>query len=112
MNEFDEVLSQILEFRDTRNWKQFHNAKDLAVSLSIEAAEVLENFQWKSAEETIAAKKQDLQDEIADVAVYLFLLCEATGIDLKESIIQKLAKNDAKYPVDKAFGKSDKYTEL
>jgi len=112
MNEFDEVLSQILEFRDARNWKQFHNAKDLAVSLSIEAAEVLENFQWKSAEETIAAKKQDLQDEIADVAVYLFLLCEATGIDLKESIIQKLAKNDAKYPVDKAFGKSDKYTEL
>jgi len=112
MNEFDEVLSQILEFRDARNWKQFHNAKDLAVSLSIEAAELLENFQWKSAEETIAAKKQDLQDEIADVAVYLFLLCEATGIDLKESIIQKLAKNDAKYPVDKAFGKSDKYTEL
>jgi len=112
MNEFDEVLSQILEFRDARNWKQFHNAKDLAVSLSIEAAEVLENFQWKSAEETIAAKKQDLQDEIADVAVYLFLLCEATGIDLKESIIQKLAKNNAKYPVHKAFGKSDKYTEL
>jgi len=112
MNEFDEVLSQILEFRDARNWKQFHNAKDLAVSLSIEAAELLENFQWKSAEETITTKKQDLQDEIADVAVYLFLLCEATGIDLKESIIQKLTKNDAKYPVDKAFGKSDKYTEL
>ena len=112
MSEINEIMQQILAFRDARDWKQFHNAKDLAVSLTLEAAELLENFQWKTADEAISAKKQNIEDELADIAVYVFLLCDAVGVDFKENILQKLAKNDAKYPVEKAFGKKDKYSEL
>lgn len=112
MSSLSELTTQILAFRDARNWKQFHNPKDLAISLSLEASELLENFQWKSSEEALDKKRLEITDEVADVAMYLLLLCDAIGIDLETSILNKLAQNAKKYPVEKAFGRSEKYTEL
>ena len=105
------------EFRDERNWEQYHNPKDLAISLSIEAAELLELFQWKSAP-SIELMSQDVEyrsrigQELADVLIYLLLLSERLNIDLYEACVQKIALNREKYPVDKAYGKSTKYDEL
>lgn len=85
MGEIDELKAKIIKFRDERNWEQFHNAKDLAISLSLEASEVLEHFQWKNqreAEEHIENHKDELADELADVMIYLILLSHETGIDL------------------------------
>ena len=113
---FRELAKVVIDFRDKRNWKQFHNPKDLAISLSLEAAEVLECFQWKSAdeiEEVINGKgKMALQEELADVASYLLLLCNEAGIDLEEAIRDKVAKNEIKYPVEKSRGSAKKYNEL
>ena len=97
-----ETIARIRKFRDDRDWKQFHNPKDLAVSVSIEAAELLELFQWKSAEESAryAAENQErVSEEIADVAIYLIELADSTGIDLAQAIDAKLEKNARKYPV-------------
>lgn len=111
LGEMRELMQTILQFRDERNWEQFHNPKDLAISLSLEASEVLENFQWKTSEVAAEQRKDALKEEIADVAMYVFLLSHALGIDLKEAILEKLQKNAEKYPVEKAFGSSKKYTE-
>ena len=97
-----ETIARIRKFRDDRDWKQFHNPKDLAVSISIEAAELLELFQWKSAQESAryAADNQErVSEEIADVAIYLIELADITGIDLAQAIDAKLEKNARKYPV-------------
>ncbi|MFC3749531.1 nucleotide pyrophosphohydrolase [Paenibacillus sp. GCM10012306] len=110
MNE--ELIKQILAFRENRNWEQFHNPKDLAISLSIEASELLENFQWKSSEEAVQSKKEQITDELADVLVYAVYLAQSLELDLEDIILAKLIKNEAKYPVEKAFGKKDKYTDL
>jgi NTP pyrophosphatase (non-canonical NTP hydrolase) len=94
---------------------QFHNPKNLAISISIEANELLEHFQWKSLEESEAyagGAKDALADEVADVAIYLIEFAENLGIDLQEAILNKLAKNEEKYPADKAKGNAKKYTEL
>jgi len=110
-----EVLERIRAFRDERDWKQFHDPKSLAASISIEAAELLEEFQWKTAEESyrhVAERKEAVSDEIADVAIYLFELADIAGIDLKAAILAKLAKNALKYPVEKSRGTNKKYTEL
>jgi NTP pyrophosphatase (non-canonical NTP hydrolase) len=111
----EDVIEEIRRFRDERDWKQFHNPKDLAISISIEAAELLEQFQWKSAgevEKHVAGKKEQISDEVADVAIYLFELADILGIDVKEAIRAKLKKNALKYPVEKAKGVSTKYTDL
>jgi NTP pyrophosphatase (non-canonical NTP hydrolase) len=108
----EELLKQILAFRENRNWEQFHNPKDLAISLSIEASELLENFQWKSSEEAVESKKEQIADELADVLVYAVYLAQSLELDLEDIILAKLSKNEAKYPVEKAFGKKDKYTDL
>ncbi|MEK3865187.1 nucleotide pyrophosphohydrolase [Paenibacillus sp. FSL H7-0716] len=110
MNE--ELVKQILVFRENRNWEQFHNPKDLAISLSIEASELLENFQWKSSGEAVQSKKEQIADELADVLVYAVYLAQSLGLDLEDIIFAKLKKNEAKYPIEKAFGKKDKYTDL
>lgn len=110
MNE--ELRKQLLAFREDRNWGQFHNPKDLAISLSLEASELLENFQWKSSEETVAAKGQELADELADVLIYAFFLAEALDLNFEDIIRDKMKKNAAKYPVDKSFGTMTKYNEL
>jgi NTP pyrophosphatase (non-canonical NTP hydrolase) len=107
-----QLIEEILKFRDERNWAQFHNAKDLAVSLSIEASELLENFQWKTSEQAIADNLQNIQDEMADVFIYLILLANHLGLDLEKITKNKMEKNALKYPVDKAYGRNKKYTEL
>jgi NTP pyrophosphatase (non-canonical NTP hydrolase) len=107
-----ELIEAILTFRDERNWKQFHTPKDLAISLNLEASELLENFQWTSSEEAMLNRKENMSDELADVIMYCILFADATGININEAVKHKLNKNRIKYPVEKAFGKKDKYTQL
>lgn len=107
-----ETINQVLKFRDDRNWKQFHNPKDLAISISLEAAELLEVFQW-SADDVICADKMDkIREELADVVNYCVLMADACGLDLDEIVQAKIQKNNEKYPVEKAYGSKEKYTEL
>ena len=107
-----ETITQVLKFRDDRDWKQFHNPKDLAISISLEAAELLEVFQW-SAEDVKCEEKMDkIREELADVVNYCILMAEACGLDLDEIIREKIKRNNEKYPVEKAFGSKEKYTEL
>jgi len=110
-----ELLQQLIDFRKERDWEQFHNPKDLAISLSIEVAELLEWFQWRTNAEIEAQlasdKRQALEDELADVAVYLTYLCHDLGVDLNKAVAAKMIKNAEKYPVEKVKGRSDKYNE-
>lgn len=115
MNEIVELTNKIKEFRDERNWAQFHNHKDMALSLVLEATEVLEHFQWKSPEEVDnhgKTSKDEISEELADVAIYLFELADNLGIDLSKAIENKLKKNARKYPAEKARGKHTKYNKL
>lgn len=109
------LLNRIRAFRDERDWAQFHNPKDMAAALAIEAAELQEIFLWKTGEEitaTAAKKKTKIEDEVADIAVYLLEFADNQGIDIESAILAKLEKNAAKYPVDKAKGSNAKYTDL
>ena len=111
----EDVIAEIRKFRDERDWKQFHDPKSLAVSISIEAAELLEHFQWIDKEQSARHAAQnvaEIADEIADVAIYLIELTDVLGVDLKSAIRAKLAKNAVKYPVEKSRGKITKYTKL
>lgn len=108
----DDLIKEIISFRDERDWKQFHNPKDLAISLVLEASELLENFQWKSSEEAIDINFKHIQDELADVLIYSLMLANDLKIDVKEAILSKLEKNKQKYPVEKFKGTSKKYTEI
>jgi NTP pyrophosphatase (non-canonical NTP hydrolase) len=111
----DDVIARIRQFRDERDWLKFHNPKDLAVSISIEAAELLEEFQWLTREESerhAAENREAVSDEIADVAIYLIELADLLKIDLAEAIHAKLDKNALKYPVEKSRGKATKYDKL
>lgn len=106
---------QIRQFCDDRDWDQFHNPKDLSISLALEAAEVLEHFQWKNDTEMadhIKNKKADVGEELADVFYWVLLLANKTDINLVEAFEKKMAKNEAKYPTGKAKGNHKKYTEL
>lgn len=107
-----DTIKQILEFRDKREWKQFHNPKDLAISISIEAAELLEVFQWSSQDVTSEGKLEKIKEELADVVNYCVLMADACGLDMDEIIQDKIKLNDEKYPVEKAKGKSNKYNKL
>lgn len=109
MTENKELLKTILDFRNERDWEQFHNAKDLSLAINIEAGELLELFLWKQAGE---ADKDKVKEELADILVYCFLLADRYGFDIREIIQEKLQKNAAKYPVDKAKGTAKKYDEL
>lgn len=108
----DETIQRVLKFRDDRDWRQFHTPKDLAISLSLEAAEVLELFQWSGADLDCAAKRDRLREELADVLSYCILMADVCGLDLDEIMNEKVSKNEAKYPVEKARGNAAKYTEL
>ncbi len=115
MTDLEKLQKQIVAFRDARNWKQFHNPKDLALSLVLEAAEVLEHFQWKNEAEIkdhLAANKTDVADELSDVLYWVLLMAHDLDIDLEPALQAKMKKNEAKYPVDKAKGNHRKYTEL
>lgn len=107
-----ETIRQVIQFRDDRNWKQFHNPKDLAISLSLEAAELLEIFQWSGTDLICEDKMDKVREELADVLCYSILMADVCGLDLDEIIQAKVARNSQKYPVEQAYGCKDKYTEL
>ncbi len=110
----DEVREKIRAFRDERDWGQFHNPKDMAMALSIEAGELMEHFLWKGPEELdgrVEERREEIEDEMADIAIYLVELADNLGIDLLGAMERKMAKNAAKYPVEKVRGSSKKYTE-
>ena len=110
-----ELIEKVAEFRDKRNWRKFHTPKNLAIALVIEATELLEMFQWTFDEElenVVNAKRDKIEEEIADVLIYLLLLADALNIDLEGAFFKKMEKNEKRYPVEKAKGKADKYTEL
>ncbi|WP_409524204.1 nucleotide pyrophosphohydrolase [Nitrincola sp. MINF-07-Sa-05] len=105
----NEVMARLRQFRDDRDWKQFHNPKDLSMALSIEAAELLELFLWKSPEQADVNK---IKEELADVIAYALLLADNYDLDVEKIVLDKIALNEKKYPVSKAKGKATKYTEL
>jgi len=114
---FEKIIEKIKKFRDYRDWKQFHNPKDMAEAIVIEAAELLELFLWKSkkeSEEFMKNKKnrEEFADELADIAWFVLELADTYGIDIEKAIEKKLAKNAKKYPVEKSKGKAIKYTKL
>jgi dCTP diphosphatase len=113
----EDLVQAVLRFRDEREWRQFHNPKDLAISITLEAAELLEQFQWKRPDEVDAlladaASRQRMGEEMADVLILLISLADATGIDLAAAAEAKLAENARKYPVDRARGSAKKYDQL
>ncbi len=109
---FEEAKVVILAFRDERDWAQFHNPKDLAISISLEAAEVLEVFQWSGSDLEVGEKQAKLEEELADVLIYCILLADCIDADIPQIICEKARINAAKYPSEKARGISSKYTEL
>ena len=115
MDSITEITGKIREFRDDRDWMQFHNPKELAAAIAIESAELQEIFLWKdypSSESAVREKTGAIADEIADIAVYLFELADNLGLQLGDVMLAKMQKNAEKYPVEKARGSSRKYTEL
>jgi NTP pyrophosphatase (non-canonical NTP hydrolase) len=108
MKEIRELLEKLIKFRDDRNWKQFHTPENLAKSISVEANELLENYQWGSEN----ADMDNIKEEVADIFAYLLLLCKELDIDLIEVSKKKIEINNKKYPVEKAFGTSKKYDQL
>ena len=105
----EELLQVLLKFRNDRDWAQFHNAKDLALALNVEAGELLELYLWKDSQQ---ANPEKVKEELADVFAYALLLADKYGFDVKEIVLEKIQKNAAKYPVDKAKGTAKKYDEL
>ena len=107
--DLEKIKKTLRKFTEERDWEQFHNPKDLAVALNIEAGELLENFLWKSHDE---ADKEKVKEELADVLAYSLLLAEKYGFDIKDILLDKIKKNGEKYPVEKAKGTAKKYNEL
>lgn len=111
MNQMD-IMDKVNKFRKDRDWLQFHNEKDLAISISLEAAELLEIFQWKTPEEATEASLEHLKEELADVLIYAHMLADNLDLDIEEIMEEKLVKNAKKYPIEKSKGKNNKYTDL
>ncbi|MCK9500838.1 MAG: nucleotide pyrophosphohydrolase [Lascolabacillus sp.] len=112
MSEIQEIIQELIKFRNERDWEQFHDTKNLAVALSIEAAELNELFLWKDIAESENIDKSKLKEELADIFSYAFLLAEKHGFDVKEIVLEKIRRNGEKYPVSKAKGTAKKYNEL
>ena len=109
MSDFQKSINKLIQFRDERDWKQFHNPKDLAIALNIEAGELLELFLWKSAEE---ANIDRVKDELADVFAYALLIAHEYKLDVSEIIESKILKNAEKYPIETSKGSNKKYNDL
>jgi NTP pyrophosphatase (non-canonical NTP hydrolase) len=109
MKDWDKLIEELIKFREERDWAQFHNPKDLALALSIEASELNELFLWKKAED---ASPEKVKEELADVIGYALLLAEKYGFDINQIVLDKIKKNGEKYPADKAKGSAKKYDEL
>jgi NTP pyrophosphatase (non-canonical NTP hydrolase) len=112
MNDIQLLIDELVKFRDDRNWDQFHNTKDLALAISIEAAELNELFLWKTTEDCELVDKNKLKEELADVFAFSLLLAGKHGFDVKEIVLEKIKKNGEKYPVEKSKGTAKKYDEL
>lgn len=115
MSDIRKLTEKITKFRDKRDWKQFHNPKDVAISLVLEASEVLEHFQWKNQteiEEYLKKNKDDIGEELADVLYWVLLMCSDLKIDIKKALEKKIKKNEKKYPVEKSRSKHTKYNKL
>jgi NTP pyrophosphatase (non-canonical NTP hydrolase) len=109
MKDIEEITQELLKFRNERDWEQFHNPKDLALAINVEAGELLELFLWKNSEN---ANTEKIKEELADVFAYAFLLAEKYKLDVKEIVLDKISKNGEKYPIEKAKGTAKKYDEL
>jgi len=112
MSDIKLLTKALTDFRNERNWEQFHNPKDLALALSIEAAELNELFLWKNYEEIKSVSQEKIREELADVFAYAFMLAEKYGFDVAEIVLDKMKKNAKKYPVEKSKNLATKYTEL
>ncbi len=106
------MIEEIIKFRDDRDWKQFHNPKDLAISISLEAAELLEVFQWSGSDVSSEGKIEKIKEELADIVNYCVLMADICNLNIDEIVLEKIKKNNEKYPVEKAYGRKEKYTEL
>ena len=104
-----EIIEELIKFRNERDWEQFHNPKDLALAINVEAGEMLELFLWKKAED---ANVEKVKEELADVFAFAFLMADKYNFDVKEIVLEKIKKNGEKYPADKAKGTAKKYNEL
>lgn len=109
MDDIKIITDKLLEFRNERDWEQFHNPKDLALAINVEAGELLELFLWKNAEE---ANVEKVKEELADIFAFSFLLAEKYGFDVRQIVLDKIKQNATKYPVEKAKGTAKKYNEL
>jgi len=105
----EEIIKELIKFRNERDWEQFHNPKDLALAINVEAGELLELFLWKNAED---ANIEKVKEELADVFAFAFLLADKYKFDVKEIVLEKIKNNSVKYPVEKAKGTAKKYDEL
>ncbi|NGY37831.1 nucleotide pyrophosphohydrolase [Flavobacterium sp. XN-5] len=112
MDKYREVIEELIQFRNERDWKQFHDSKNLALAISIEAAELNEIFLWKKGDEAENVNKDRLKEELADVLSFAFLLAEKHDLDIFDIVSEKIKKNALKYPVEKAKGTAKKYNEL
>ncbi len=109
MSDIQQIIDELIKFRNERDWEQFHNPKDLALAINVEAGELLELFLWKNADE---ANKDKVKQELADVFAFAFLIAEKYGFDVKDIVLEKIKSNGKKYPVEKAKGTAKKYNEL
>jgi len=109
MNDFEEVIKKLIDFRNERDWEQFHNPKDLALAITVEASELLELFLWKQPEN---ADKEKVRKELADIFAFAFLLADKYGLDVKQIVFEKIEENSKKYPPEKSRGTAKKYNEL
>lgn len=112
MDKLKKITESLLAFRDARDWKQFHTSKNLAAAISIEAAELNELFLWKTADESEKVDRSKIADELADIMSYCILMADRHDLDVAEIILDKIKRNEGRYPVDKAKGNAAKYNEL
>ena len=107
-----ELMSKINQFRDDRDWRKFHNEKDLAISILLEASELLELFQWKNSDEVVESSLEEIKEELADVFIYSFMMADNLNLDVEEIIKEKIKINAKKYPVELSKGNNKKYTDM
>lgn len=108
----EKIIHEIERFREERDWKKFHNEKDLAISISLEANELLELFQWKQPEEVVEKNRERIKEELADVLTYAVMMASNLGLDIEKIMLEKLTKNREKYPIELSKGNNKKYTEF